>query len=162
MEAEKEIEDHLFLYHYIDKYQEKLGLYGTKPKLTNVDKALGISQHARAINLAKFQNKVLIDFSTHSKMKSDILTRVVKSSIQERAQRMGIQLDEVEGNKDVEIPMHEVMAAIKDNRQFRDYIFETFRRPGETQGEYFKALRREEEEDELLEILRKQPEKLDP
>ena len=39
-----EIEKYMLLHNYIDKYQEKLGLYNTKRKKTEVEKVLALTK----------------------------------------------------------------------------------------------------------------------
>ena len=122
-------------------------MYGTRPKLTVVDRICGSTSAARKLKSARSNNQVLIDFSTHSKIKKDMMTRMVKSSVKEQAKKMGLPQDFIERTKGTEIPLSEVNSAIKDNKNFRQEIFETFKRQGESAVQYLKSMRDDYEEE---------------
>ena len=50
----------MLLTNYIDKYQEKLGLYGTKSKKSEVEKVLAFTHK----DMARKANEVYIDFES--------------------------------------------------------------------------------------------------
>ena len=60
----------MLLTNYIDKYQEKLGLYGTKSKQSEVDKVLAFTHQ----DLAKKANEVYLDFASFRQAKIKLET----------------------------------------------------------------------------------------
>ena len=65
---EDEVEEqnqYMLLTNYIDKYQEKLGLYGTKSKKSEVEKVLAFTHK----DMARKANEVYIDFESFRQAK---------------------------------------------------------------------------------------------
>lgn len=65
-----DIDQYMLLTNYIDKYQEKLGLYGTKSKQSEVDKVLAFTHQ----DLAKKANEVYLDFASFRQAKIKLET----------------------------------------------------------------------------------------
>lgn len=68
LEVKEEVDEYLLLHNYIDKYQEKLGLYGTKSKKTAVEKVLAFTHK----DLVRKANEVYLDFESFKKAKFDL------------------------------------------------------------------------------------------
>ena len=70
------------LHTYIDKYQEKLGLYGTKSKRTAVEKVLAFTHK----DILKKANEVYIDFESFKNAKASLIEKnSVRSTLRENA-----------------------------------------------------------------------------
>lgn len=55
----------MLLHNYIDKYQEKLGLYGTRSKKTEVEKVLAFTHK----DLVRTANDVYLDYNSFKNAK---------------------------------------------------------------------------------------------
>ena len=117
--------------------------------MTEVDKILGMSEAAKRINKAKCSNKVLIDFSTHSKIKNDMITKVVQSSLCQKMRKLGIPEEEIQKTSNTEVPMSLISKTLRNNKNFRKSIYETFLNPGETNLEYLQSMKRDDNELEV-------------
>ena len=77
-----ELEEYQLLHTYIDKYQEKLGLYGTKSKRTAVEKVLAFTHK----DILKKANEVYIDFESFKNAKASLIEKnSVRSTLRENA-----------------------------------------------------------------------------
>lgn len=73
------------LHNYIEKYQEKLGLYGTKAKKTEVEKVLAFSHK----DIVRKANEVYIDFNSYQLAKNNLNSKKVKSTLRANAEKRG-------------------------------------------------------------------------
>ena len=77
----------MLLHNYIDKYQEKLGLYNTKRKKTEVEKVLALTKK----NLSREMNEVYIDFDSFKKAKINLqTTSSVASTLRDNCVKRGM------------------------------------------------------------------------
>ena len=76
----------MLLTNYIDKYQEKLGLYGTNTKKTEVEKVLAFTHR----DMARKANEVYIDFESFRQAKVNLMsTSSVPSTLRENCIKRG-------------------------------------------------------------------------
>ena len=98
----KEAEQYMVLTNYIDMYQEKLGLYGTNAKKTEVEKVLKFCHK----DLVRKANEVYIDFESYRKAKLDLTANSsVRSSLRENCIKRGFPKKFIESIKPTEISM---------------------------------------------------------
>ena len=78
--AKEEVSQYQLLHTYIEKYQEKLGLFGTKSKKSEVEKVLAFTHK----DIVKKANEVYIDFESFKKAKMSLQEKSsVKSQLRE-------------------------------------------------------------------------------
>ena len=115
----KEAEQYMVLTNYIDMYQEKLGLYGTQSKKTEVEKVLKFCHK----DLVRKANEVYIDFESYRKAKLDLTANSsVSSSLRENCIKRGFPKKFIESLKPTEISMRVINQAIKRNPKIRKNI----------------------------------------
>ena len=101
----KEAEQYMVLTNYIDMYQEKLGLYGTQSKKTEVEKVLKFCHK----DLVRKANEVYIDFESYRKAKLDLTANSsVRSSLRENCIKRGFPKKFIEKIKPTEISMRAI------------------------------------------------------
>ena len=72
----------MLLHNYIDKYQEKLGLYGTRSKKTEVEKVLAFTHK----DLVRTANDVYLDFNSFKNAKVKMKGNMVQSSLRQKCE----------------------------------------------------------------------------
>lgn len=116
LEIQEEVDQYMLLHNYIDKYQEKLGLYGTKAKKTTVEKVLAFTHK----DLVRKANEVYLDFESFKKAKSDLQSNnSVKSTLRENCEKRGFPKSLVDKIAPTEISMRAIKQAVTNNAKVR-------------------------------------------
>ena len=76
----------MLLTNYIDKYQEKLGLYGIMSKKNEVDKVLAFTHK----DLVRKANQVYIDYNSFKIAKTNLNAKKVRSTLRDNAEKRGL------------------------------------------------------------------------
>ena len=98
------------MHNYIDRYQEKLGLYGTKAKRTEVEKVLAFSHR----DLVRKTNEVYIDFASYKKAKNTLNEKSsVRSTLRENCIKRGFPKSLIDQIAPTEISMKTIKDTIK-------------------------------------------------
>ena len=124
------------MHNYIDKYQEKLGLYGTKSKRTEVEKVLAFTHK----DLLKKANEVIIDFESYRQAKANLIANSsVRSTLRDKCEKRGFPKKMIEKINPTEISMRAIKSAIKQNRAIRNDMKNTFKQ-GVSDYDYFNVI----------------------
>ena len=124
----------MLLTNYIDKYQEKLGLYGTKSKKSEVEKVLAFTHK----DMARKANEVYIDFESFRQAKVNLQsTCSVPSTLRENCIKRGFPKQLIDSINPTEISMRAINSALKNNSKIRKQMLHTFRKKGGTGHDMF-------------------------
>lgn len=120
---DQEVNEYKLLHNYIEKYQEKLGLYGTNSKKSEVEKVLAFSHK----DLVRKANEVYIDFNSYKTAKNQICAKKVKSTLRTNAEKRGFPQEYIDQFSPTEVSMQTIKQAMKDNKYIRKQMVDCFR-----------------------------------
>ena len=146
---EKELTNFQFLTTYIDEYQRKLGLYGTKGKQNPIDAMFGTDDHLETV---KKSNQVNLDFTTFYESKTHMQSKAIKSNVYENAKSRNFPDSVLKTLSKTEMPKRLQDATLRESRVTRNRILNLFKQEGDTGYEMFNMkdeIRDEVQQDKL-------------
>ena len=146
---EKELTNFQFLTTYIDEYQRKLGLYGTKGKQNPIDAMFGTDDHLETV---KKSNQVNLDFTTFYESKTQMQSQAIKSNVYENAKSRNFPDSVLKTLSKTEMPKRLQDATLRESRVTRNRILNLFKQEGDTGYEMFNMkdeIRDEVQQDKL-------------
>ena len=128
VEKTEEQNQYTLLTNYIDKYQERLGLYGTKSKKSEVEKVLAFTHK----DLARKANEVYIDYESFKQAKLNLMsTSSVRSTLRDNCIKRGFPQKVIDSIAPTQISMRAITSAVKNNKKIRQEMANTFKRKGD-------------------------------